>query len=227
MSETINLVKLKREEQRSRLFYLLLLLSPFITFPLGIAGLIYVDLSPTATAPVHMQMIGISAPSLIYVLLLFGWLSPHRYVRRHMQQALLLAGLRLASSLLFWVFLEVNYFWFLINGSLWLFGSIWGWQQVTRGDCWLMRQLGEGNQLPRPWAKAQPGPVQKPPPAARLNVISSLDGQEALSRAQFLLERRQVEQAVVYLTAAFRTGPTEVKQQALARLEAIGEVELF
>jgi hypothetical protein len=227
MSEAINLVKLRREEQRSRLFYLLLLLSPFITFPLGIAGLIYVDLSPTATAPLHMRMIGISAPSLIYGLMLFGWLSPHRYVRRHMQQALFLAGLRLAFSLLSLVFPEANCLPSLINGSLWLFGSIWGWQQVTRGDCWLMRQLGEGDQLPRPWAKAQPGPVQKPPPAEWLNVVGSLDGQEALSRAQFLLERHQVEQAVVYLTAAFRTGPTEVKQQTLARLEAIGEVELF
>jgi hypothetical protein len=223
MSEAINLVKLKQEEQRSRRFYLLLLLSPFITVPWAIVGLMPLSYY----APLHLRLIAISVPGLVYLLLLFGWLSPHRYVRRHMQQALLLAGLRLVSSLLFLGLLQLDCFWYLSNGSLWLFGSILGANQLSRGDCWLMRQLGEGDQLPRPWAKAQPGPVQKPLPAEWLNVVGSLDGQEALSRAQFLLERHQVEQAVVYLTAAFRTGPTEVKQQALARLEAIGEVELF
>jgi hypothetical protein len=39
------------------------------------------------------------------------------------------------TSLIFWVF---------VNGSLWLFGSIWGLRQISRGDCWLMRVLGEG-----------------------------------------------------------------------------------
>ena len=217
MSETINLVKLKEEEQRSRRFYLLLLLAPFITVPWGIAGLIYVDLTPTATAPLHLRLIAISAPSLIYVLLLFGWLSPHLYVRRHMQQALLLAGLRLASSLLFWVFLEVEGFWFPVNGSLWLFGSIWGANQLSRGDCWLMRQLGEAKQLPRPWAK---GPAE---------VIDTLGtAQRALTEGAFLMIGSEApKQAVAPLLTAFRTGAPDVRQKAIARLEAIGEVELF
>ena len=223
MSETINLVKLKEEEQRSNRFYLLLLLAPFITVPWAIVGLMPLSYY----APLHLRLIAISVPGLVYLLLLFGWLSPHRYVRRHMQQALLLAGLRLISSLLFLGLLQLDCFWYLSNGSLWLFGSILGANQLSRGDCWLMRQLGEGDQLPRPWAKAQPGPVRKPPPAKWLYAAGSLAGREALAKGRFLLEQNQTKDAVLYLTAAFHAGPTDVRQQALARLEALGEVELF
>jgi hypothetical protein len=226
MSKTINWVKLKEEEQRSRRFYWLLLLSPFVTVACAGMGFVFLPYD----APFHLRLIAAGVPGLFFALLLFGWLSPHLYVRRHMQQALLLAGLRLASGLLFLGLLEETFLWFLSNGSLWLFGSIWGWSQVVRGDCWLMRRLGEGKQLPRPWTKAQkaqPSPAKKSPSAAQLNVVGALDGRQALSRAQFLLDRHQVEQAVVYLTAAFRAGPVEVRQQAVARLEAIGEVELF
>ena len=223
MSKTINLVRLKKEEQRSRRFYWLLLLSPFVTVPWAALGL----MSLPYYAPLHLRLIAAGVPGLFFTLLLFGWLSPHLYVRRHMQQALLLAGLRLASGLLFLSLLEETFLWFLGSGSLWLFGSIWGWNQVVLGDCWLMRQLGEGKQLPRPWTKSKPTPAKKSPPETRLNVVGALDGRKALSRAQFLLDRRQVAQAVVYLTAAFRAGPAEVRQQAVAQLEAIGEVELF
>jgi hypothetical protein len=223
MSETIYLVKLKEEEQRSKRFYSLLLLSPFVTVPwaaLGLESLSYY-------APPDVRLIAASVPGLFFALLLFGWLSPNRYVRRHMQQALILAALRVASGALFLGFLELDFMWFLSNGSLWLFSSIWGWNQVVRGDCWLMWQLGEGNQLPRPWAKAQPGPVRKPPPAEWLNVVGSLAGRQALAKGRFLLEQNQTKDAVLYLTAAFHAGPTDVREQALARLEAIGEVELF
>jgi hypothetical protein len=212
MSETINLVKLKREEQRSQRFYLLLLLSPFITAPWAILGLS----SLSYYASPNMRLIAASVPGLFFALLLFGWLSPHLYVRRHMLQALLLAGLRVASGALFLGFLESDFLWFLSNGSLWLFCSTWGWNQVVRGDCWLMRQLGEGKQLPRPWAEA---PTE---------VIDTLGkAQKALTTGKFLIECKEPKQAVAPLLTAFGTGAPDVRQQALARLETIGEVELF
>lgn len=108
-----------------------------------------------------------AAPGLIHLLLLAGWASPHLYLRRHSQQGAGLAAIRIfsATTILGLMGSEGVALWALVNGSLWLFGGIWGLRQVGRGDSWLMRRLGEDALLPAPSAAA--GEAADAPQAAR------------------------------------------------------------
>ena len=98
--------------------------------------------------------LAVALPGLVHFVLLAGWMSPHLYVRRHSQMALGFASLRTLSATLILGLTDGQAVgaWAAVNGSLWLFASLWGFRQVARGDNWLMRRLGEGSLLPPAWA---------------------------------------------------------------------------
>jgi hypothetical protein len=167
-------------------------------------------------------------PALVHLVLLFGLLSPAIYVRRHAQQALALALLRIGSAALALLVLGAGFgAWFAMNGSLWLFGGIWGWRQVARGDCWLMRVRGEGSQLPRPWAIARPESAQEVTPEASSVVPAEppSDAQAALDQGLAYLARGRKDDAVASFTRAFQQGDADVRRRALAELDRLGEVD--
>lgn len=152
--------------------------------------------------------------ALVFLILLLGLRSPYQFVRRHAQQALLLAAL---VTGLVWAFIGLE----LVSADVatlvilfaWLGGSFWGWQQVGRGDCWLMRVRGEGDQLPRLWATPEEEhPVE---PVFEQNHIEHSPGQGGK------------DANVARLLTTFRNGSPEERQQAAAELEKLGEVEMF
>jgi hypothetical protein len=186
--------------------------------------------------PIWEYVAAVLAPVLVHLLLFLGFLSPYPYARRHTQQAMGLALLRaLCAAILMGLtrYSAVNA-WLVVNGSLWLFGSIWGLRQVSRGDCWLMRVRGEGAALPRPWAVAVPKGEAAPPPAqvptAAVSTVSTVSTvptgpQAAFDQGLALLSQDKREAAVACFMTAFRLGDADLRRRALAELETLGEVE--
>ncbi len=162
-------------------------------------------------------IVAVLSSALPHLVLLFGLRSKYLYVRRHVQQALILAAIRTITTALLVGASESSgtCWWIPINGALWLWGSARGLRQVKRGECWLMER-GEGEQLPRPWA-AQP--ALQPTP------VSESDAQ--LIRAHNLIQQGLRSEAIECYLSLFRTGPSHLRQQAVAALEKLGEVEDF
>lgn len=171
-------------------------------------------------ASVGDWLLAVLLPALPHLILLLQLRSPYRYVRRHTQQALGLVG----CSLLVMVFVAltrggINCIWGGLFLGIWTLPVIWGRPQVRRGDCWLMRVKGEGNELPRPWAER---------PAAAIPAIDGLrDPHLVMGRAQVLRSTDQQERAVSYLLHLFRHTTGDLRQQALDALDQMGEVETF
>ena len=125
--------------------------------------------------------------------------------------------------------------WFLANGSLWLFGSLWGLRQVRSGDCWLMRLRGESKELPRPWAVPAPAPavapvtapVSTPAPATTPAPVFSVptDPQAAFESGQSLVSQGKRKEAIECFMFVFRNGTPDLRQRAIVELEKLGEVE--
>jgi len=156
-------------------------------------------------------------PGLVQVVLLIPLWSPYLFVRRHAQQACSLAVVRILSTVLIVGVTRgaLIGLWVVVNGGLWIFGSVWGLRQIKRGDCWLMRRRGEISELPRPWATAK---APEPAPAAPGPALPA----EALPAGQD--DRAATIEA---LRSAFRTGSPEERQRALEALKALGEIEEF
>lgn len=234
------------EKKAARRIYWWLLLSPFLTVPCF--ALQVIDLYSRSS--VGERVWAAMVPLIFHIPLLFVLSSGRPFVKRHVQQGLLLIALRVVMAALA---LNLGRYpedglWFFVlgNGSLWLFGSIWGLNQVKRGDCWLMRRKGEDDALPRPWA-LPPGertppeapttpppiapkpvvrpPVQKPVPPPEREI--SLAPQAAFERGHTLLEQGDRETAVAHFLAAFRKGAPELRRKAVDQLKQMGEVETF
>ncbi len=149
-----------RAERDIRWVYRWLIISAFIAVPWMAINLFRVSFR----APTSTYVAAVLWPALVHVVVLpWGLRSPYLYVRRHTQQALLLVTLRVATT----VFIlglsqgDAAFAWFIVNGFLWLWGSIWGGRQVKRGDCWLMWRRGESDKLPRPWAEGAEDPLRE------------------------------------------------------------------
>jgi TolB protein len=175
------------------------------------------DPLPSLSVPTIEYVAAVGLPGVLLLVLLIPLGSRMVYVRRHAQQAVFFAALRVLSTVLI-VGLsrgQLIALWVVVNGGLWLFGGVWGLRQVRRGDCWLMRVRGEGSELPRPWAV-------KPalPPAGTSAAISP-----GLSEAHTGEEGQ--EATIERLRQMLRTGSPQERQWAIASLQALGEIEEF
>ncbi|MGF2076039.1 hypothetical protein, partial [Enterococcus casseliflavus] len=56
---------------------------------------------------------------------------------------------------------STNLWWIFIvgNGTLWLFGTIWGRNQVIRGECWLMKRKSESLHISTGTITSQPAHI--------------------------------------------------------------------
>jgi hypothetical protein len=99
------------------------------------------------STPHPINVLAALIPLVFHIPLLFKLNPKNAFTYRHTQQAILLIALRagIASIALsigsspwegLWLF-------FIGNGTLWLFGSIWGRNQAIHKDCWWMKRKGE------------------------------------------------------------------------------------
>jgi tetratricopeptide (TPR) repeat protein len=234
------------EKNAASWVYAWLYLSPFLTVPCFVFQLF--DLHSRST--VGEQVWAAIVPLIFHVpLLLMSFGVGSLFVRRHMQQALLLIALRAGMAA---VSLNLGQFpegglcgpglFCLGNGTLWLFTSLWGLTQVARGDCWLMRWKGEDGELPRPWAVSPdvpassaasvPATMPTGAPVSLIPAASSLFEAPAEPNTTFEDGLRQLRigkqtDAIACFLAAFQDGPPHLRHRALAELEKLGEVETF
>jgi uncharacterized membrane protein YhaH (DUF805 family) len=213
-------------ERDSAYVYWWLFWSPVVTVLWMIIAITATDMSSRSQANWVMPVLLSGLPHLV---LLFGLRSKHLYQRRHTQQALLLAAIRVVSSVLF-VGVMRNQgvcLWILINGSLWLGSSMWGLGQVRRGECWLMTVMGDDETLPRPWAlPTKPAPTATPAQPASGFEPSPIP-RTLLIRGQELVQSGQPAEAIVCFISVFRNGSPELRRQAVNALEQMGEIEVF
>jgi hypothetical protein len=108
-----------------------------------------------------------------------------------------------------WLFL-------LGNGSLWLFGSIWGSAQVSRADYW--------------WMKRQSGAVtsdQQPSPPRGIVQDPKLTPEQYIEYSKWYRRRERNDLAKDYALQAFRRGNAMIRRQATRLLDDLNEVEFF
>ena len=196
------------EKNTAKRLYTWLLLSPFVTVPVFIISLI----SIYSTSSTDQRVLAALIPLIFHTPLLLGLTSNSTFVFRHSQQAILLMAIRggVASLAInigsdpwngIWLFL-------LGNGSLWLFGSLWGRSQVVRGECWLMRQKGEALKI-------------------TTGAIEDLTPQVNIEQSTQFIGKYKADEAKKHALAAFRNGDRAVKQQAVQILTNLHEVEKF
>jgi hypothetical protein len=151
-------------------------------------------------------------PLVLHIPLLFGLTSKSRFVYRHTQQGILLIALRAGLASLavsvgrypddgLWLFL-------LGNGMLWLFGSIWGRNQISRNDCWLIRRKREAIDV-------------------AFDKAGNLAPHTHLQKSRDFLQGSRTAEAKEHALAAFRRGNREIRTQAVWLLEVMEEVEKF
>lgn len=197
-----------KDRKRAKGMYTWLLLSPFLTVPTMIITALNLDWNSSPNQRVFAALI----PAIFHLLLLFQLDSKRPFVYRHTQQGILLVALRASMAALalniskypddgIWLFL-------LGNGSLWLFGTLWGRNQVVRSDCWWMRRRGEII-LP-----LQERPIEQPITDDELDaMVKGLDAEGSTARQKAL--------------NAFREGTPETRKKAVLVLSKLGEVEKF
>jgi hypothetical protein len=141
-----------------------------------------------------------------------GLSSKSVFIYRHTQQAILLIALRAGVATLaisvgsypidgIWLFL-------LGNGSLWLLGSLWGLDQVSRGECWLMERKAETL-------------------AVKTGAAEDVSPQTHLERSQEFMKKYNAAEAKKHALAAFHSGDREIRSQAVKLLSTLHEVEEF
>ncbi len=218
----VDLLAQQQTEKRAARVYWWLFFSALITVPWMATNLLSLGFTDRFNSPLAYLLATIS-PALVHLVLLFGLLSSNLFIRRHAQQGLLLILLRVASAVWFVAMARgETSAWFLVNGSTWLFGTIWGIRQVNRGECWLMRARGENADLPRAWANA-PTPTN----LSASGTNSSGDAAFDLNVGLRLLDMNNRVEARTRFLAAFRNGSRELRERAAMELEKLGEVETF
>jgi hypothetical protein len=197
----------ENEKKTARRVYAWLFWSSFLTVPIFI-----IAIASAYDSSVDGLVFAALTPLVLHIPLLFGLTSKSRFVYRHTQQGILLIALRAGLASLavsvgrypddgLWLFL-------LGNGTLWLFGSIWGRNQISRNDCWLMRRKGE-----------------------RIDMVVDKAGNLApdihLQKSRDFLQGSRTAEAKEHALAAFRRGNRDIRTQAVWLLEVMEEVEKF
>jgi len=195
-----------KDKKTAKRIYTWLLLSSFISVPifLILVGISYGE-------PSNDLVLAALMPSIIHVVLFSGLNSSSAFVFRHTQQAILLVALRAGMAAL-----AVNIgsypmeglgLFLLGNGSLWLFGSLWGRNQVIRGECWWIKRRGEII-------------VHRP------EQLGMLSPEENLKHSRGLMYSDEGI-AAKHALMSFRYGNPSIKKQAVAILDELGEVDMF
>ncbi len=199
----------KREKSTASRVYTWLFFSSFITVPFFV---IMIASSYSGGSSTNKQVLQALLPLIFHLPLLLGLTSQSRFVYRHTQQGVLLIALRAiiaAVALTIGDYPDDGLWLFLLgNGLLWFFGSIWGWVQVNRGECWWMKQKGESI-------------IQSSDP------LEALTPQKHIERSREFINRYDAKHAKEHALAAFRRGDVDVKRQAVKILDVLDEVELF
>jgi len=194
------------EKNTAKRLYAWLLLSPFITVPIFLYLISSVDSSTSINERVLIALI----PLAFHTPLLFGLTSKSAFVFRHTQQSILLMALRASTAALVVNMNphpDLTLFWWG-NGSLWLFGSMIARNQVIRSECWLMKRKGEA-------------------PLVATSGVKDLSPQIHIEQSREFILQYKAEEAKKHALAAFRSGDSEVKQQAVQILTNLHEVEKF
>ena len=199
-----------QEKKFARGIYAWLLFSPILTIPVFIVLLYNLGYEASST---DSRVLASIIPLIFHLPLLSGLYSKSAFVYRHTQQGILLIALRvgmatLASSITFG---SDDGFWLFIfgNGSLWLFGSIWGWHQIARGEYWWMKQNDE-----------------KTVSLETTRTVTYRMDQEFEDLLKSLnADDKVAAKAKAFL--AFRGGKPETRKRATEVLSKLGEVESF
>jgi NADH:ubiquinone oxidoreductase subunit 3 (subunit A) len=187
--------------------YTWLLLSPFLTVPALIVASFVMDYSSST----NERVFGALIPVVFHLPLLFLLNSKRPFVYRHAQEAIFLVALRAATASI--AFSIGNYpgdgawFFFLGNGALWLFGSLWARGQAVRRECWWMAQKGET--------------------IIAIESHSPVAAQYHLEQSHEFIGQYKKTEALQHALAAFRTGDREMRSQAVQVLSTLDEVETF
>lgn len=195
-----------KDKKTAKRIYTWLLLSSFISVPifLILVGISYGE-------PSNDLVLAALMPSIIHVVLFSGLNSSSAFVFRHTQQAILLVALRAGMAALavnIGSYPEDGIGLFLLgNGSLWLFGSLWGRNQAIRGDCWWIKQKGEII-------------------VRTIEQLERFSAQENLEFGRRLIPYNQ-EVSTTHALMAFRRGDPNIKKQAVELLDKLGQVEIF
>jgi len=197
----------ENEKRTARRVYTWLFWSPFLTVPFFIAAI-----ASAYDSSRNYLALAALAPLVLHLFLLSGLTSKSVFVYRHTQQGILLIALRasLASlAVIVGSYPEDGLWLFLFgNGALWLFSSIWGWNQVGQSDCWLMRRKGESISVD----------------AGKANGLSP---KTHLEKSREFLQSFKKDEAKTHALAAFRSGNSEIRAQAVWLLDVLEEVEKF
>lgn len=198
----------RTEKSTARRVYTWLFFSSLITVPVFILVL---NESYSSYSTNNQYVLSALAPLVFHLPLLLGLTSKSVFVYRHVQQGILLVALRAGTAALLISIDDVAglMLFVLVNGSLWLFGSIWGWTQVNRGQCWWMKLKGEVVTI------------------ASKNQVENLPPQKHIEQSRDFIRRYKPDEAKEHALAAFRSGDREVKRQAIQILETLDDVELF
>jgi hypothetical protein len=198
----------KDNKKTAQRVYTWLFFSSMITVPIfiGIAANTY------SASTTNEQVLSALAPLFVHAFLLLGLTSKSVFVYRHTQQGILLIALRAGMASLVATNLqnhsEYSVMMFLLgNGALWLFGSLIGWSQISRGECWFMQRKGET-------------PITS-------DAIQNLPAQKHIEQSQTFIHQYKSDEAKKHALAAFRSGDREVKAQAVKLLNTLDEVEKF
>jgi hypothetical protein len=198
------------EKITARRVYTWLFISPVLTIPLLIVMLFSLRY-PEATT--NERILTTLVPLIFQAPLVAGLTSKSAFVYRHTQQGVLLVALR--TGMAAWAISLGEYpydglsLFLLGNGALWLFGSLWGWNQIRQGQCWWMTQKEQK------FASEENSKIDTPHMDQELDMmLKSLNMKDRLAAKDKALH-------------AFRTESPESKQRALEVLSSLGEVEEF
>ena len=155
-------------------------------------------------------------PLIFHIPLLLGLTSKSAFVYRHTQQGILLIALRALTASIAVSVNSISLF-YILNGTLWLFGTIWGRNQVIRGECWWMALKDELVIA----SKDEPDSKPKAPAGSKLSPDMDIE------RSKLFSKQNQKGAAIEHALEAFRAGSPEIKKQAIQLLASFGEVEKF
>jgi len=206
------------DRSRAKGTYTWLLLSPFLNVVVLLIGVVISYSSRTST---NVWVLVALLPLIIHLPVLFRLDPNSPFVFRHTQQAIFLLALRAgmtALALNIGRYPQDGSLLFLWgNGSLWLFGSIWGQNQVHRGTGWWIQRKGE-KVLPKDAILTEeplPGnKTEKPVSSDKIESLLNSLNTEGSNARQIALN-------------AFRTGTPETRKKAVLVLSQLGEVEKF